>query len=184
MNFIHQPIPWYIGGPLIGLTVPILLILGNKQFGISSTLRDLCAVCLPSLEKSLNSNIKQNAWNLFFALGILIGGVINTLFLNNPKPDAISQATTSDLNAIGIQNSGGLVPDQIFSWENLFAVQGIIFIVLGGILVGFGTRYAGGCTSGHGIFGLANFSRGSLMAVIGFFIGGLFMTHIIFPLLF
>lgn len=184
MNLIHQPIPWYVGGPLIGLTVPLLLLLGNKQFGISSTLRDLCAVCIPSLGKSLNSNIKQNIWNLFFALGILIGGTINAIFLENPNPVAISPETINDLNAIGIQNSGGLIPNQIFNWENLMTIQGIIFMVLGGILVGFGTRYAGGCTSGHGIYGLATFSRGSLMAVIGFFIGGLIMTHLIFPLLF
>lgn len=128
--------------------------------------------------------MKQNAWNLLFALGILIGGAINAIFIENPNPVAISPATTSDLNAIGIQNTGGLVPEQIFSWDNLFTMQGIIFMVLGGILVGFGTRYAGGCTSGHGIYGLATFSRGSLMAVIGFFIGGLIMTHVIFPLLF
>lgn len=183
-NILHAPLPWYIAGPLIGLAAPVLLILGNKPFGISSTLKDLCAICIPTLKGDLRADLKANAWNLWFAAGILVGGILHGWLLYNSEPVAISSATVRDLNEMGITDTTGLVPGQIFNWSNLLTLQGWLFMVLGGLLVGFGTRYGGGCTSGHGILGLATFSKGSLLAVIGFFIGGLTMTYLIFPLIF
>ena len=96
-------------------------------------------------------------------------------------PPQISAATISDLENVGIVYDGQIAPMSIFRWPNLFTLKGFIVIVGGGFLVGFGARWAGGCTSGHAISGLSNFQIPSLIAVIGFFIGGLLMTHIILP---
>jgi uncharacterized membrane protein YedE/YeeE len=54
-------------------------------------------------------------------------------------------------------------------------------IVVGGFLVGFGTRYAGGCTSGHAIMGLSNLQWPSLVATISFMVGGFIMANLILP---
>ena len=81
MEFIIKPWPWFIAGPLIGLTVPILLILGNKSFGISSSLRHFCAACIPSKLPFFDYEWKKEVWNLFFVTGIFIGGIIAANFL-------------------------------------------------------------------------------------------------------
>ncbi len=185
LEWLYQPWPWYVAGPLIGLMVPLLFILGNKQFGISSSLRHVCATCAPSSISFFNYDWKSTGlWNMVFALGIVIGGFLGGWVFANPEPIALSTATINDLSALGIQDFNGLVPDDIFSWENLLTWQGIVFLVLGGFLTGFGARYAGGCTSGHAISGLSDLQAGSLVAVIGFFVGGLIVTHLIYPILF
>lgn len=117
-----------------------------------------------------------------FVAGIIIGGIIAGLFLDDSRI-LVSENTVNDLSAIGVQDVRGFLPESIFSWENLFTLQGFIFIIVGGFLVGFGSRYAGGCTSGHAIMGLSNLQLPSLIAVVGFFIGGLIMTHLLFPFL-
>lgn len=184
LDWIREPWPWYIAGPLIGLTAPALLLLGNKAFGISSTLRDICAACIPARVPLFQYDWKTRSWNLFFVLGIVIGAFITQQFLSTDLPVAISEETVSDLRQLGITNFSGLAPVEIFAWDNLLTGTGLTFIVLGGFLVGFGTRYAGGCTSGHTMFGLSYFQLASLVASISFFAGGLAMTHLIFPLIF
>lgn len=184
LYIINDPWPWYVTGPLIGLAAPILLLLGNKRFGISSTLQDICAACIPAFSEKIQFNSKANNWNLFFITGIFIGGIIAGLFLDNPNPVVIADATRNHLAEKGLADFTGLVPTEIFNWKNLLTFQGCFYMIFGGFMVGFGTRYAGGCTSGHGIFGLATFQKGSLIAVVGFFIGGLFMLNVIVPLLF
>jgi hypothetical protein len=176
--------PWYVAGPLIGLIVPLLLFLGGKQFGISSNFRHMCAAIYPGRNEFLRYDWKSSGlWNLTFAAGVMIGAYIATHLLG--APDAvigISAATRADLGALGIERFEGLVPVEIFSWDALLSVPGLAFIVLGGFLVGFGARYAGGCTSGHAISGLSALEVPSLVAVIGFFVGGLMVTHLILPL--
>lgn len=184
MEFIKQPWHWSIAGILIGLIVPALLILGNKPFGISSTLRQICAACVPANIPFFKYNWRNDGWNLFFVSGIVIGAFLAATFLKNPNPVQISDATKADLLALGINNFDGLAPIQIFSFDQLFTFKGFIFIVLGGFLVGFGARWANGCTSGHSIMGLSNLQWPSLVATICFFIGGLFVTHFILPLIF
>lgn len=179
MEWITQPWPWYVAGPMIGLTVPALLIVGNKSFGISSSLRHLCAACIPAGIPFFTYNWKKEMWNLLFVLGILIGGFIATTFLANPNEIVIAEQTQADLSAIGITDFSGLLPADIFSWENLFTAKGLLFFVVGGFLVGFGTRYAGGCTSGHAIMGISSLLWPSLVATIFFMIGGFLMTHVI-----
>ena len=184
IEFIKQPWAWYIAGPLVGLTVPALLILGNKNFGISANLRHACAACLPANVSFFKYDWKKEIWNMFFVVGILIGGVIAFNFLSNPNPIIINDDLRAELATYGITDIKGMLPVEIFSWENLFTLKGFLLIVVGGFMIGFGSRYAGGCTSGHAIAGMSNLQIQSLKAVIGFFIGGLLMSHFIFPLLF
>ncbi len=185
IDFISQPWPWYVAGPLIGLIVPALLLLGGKQFGISANLRHICAAVIPSGLEFFKYDWKKNGlWNLTFIGGGLIGGLIAGTLFEHPDPVAISEATHADLTTLGIQDFSGLVPGEIFSWSGLLTFKGLWLIVVGGFLVGFGARYAGGCTSGHAIMGLADLQLPSLIAVLGFFAGGLVATHFLLPLIF
>ena len=182
--FLYEPWPWYVAGPLIGLMVPLLLLLANKQFGISSSLRHMCAACAPLKIPFFHYNWKAERWNLVFVVGILLGGTLASFFISSTEPVQITEETTAQLQALGVVEFNGLVPTDIFSWNNLLTFQGVILMVVGGFLVGFGARYAGGCTSGHAIMGLSYLQWPSLVAVIGFFIGGLTATYFILPLLF
>jgi hypothetical protein len=181
VELIKQPWPWYVAGPMIGLTVPILLIIGNRSFGISSSLRHVCAACVPAKIPFFQYNWKEEIWNLLFVTGVFLGGAIAALFLSNPDTIVIAESTQSDLTALGLTNFSSLLPAEIFSWENLFSLKGLFFFVIGGFLVGFGTRYAGGCTSGHAIMGISNLQWPSVVATTFFMIGGLTMTHLILP---
>ena len=184
LELLSEPWPWYVAGPLIGLMAPLLLLFVGKPFGISSSLRHICAATVPRGIEYFRYNWKQRgAWSLTFAVGVLLGGVIAGTLLLNPSPVAISEATNTDLAALGITDFNGLMPAELISWSSLGTLPGFIFIVVGGFLLGFGARYAGGCTSGHGITGLATLQVSSLVAVVGFFIGGLFITHLVLPLL-
>jgi uncharacterized protein len=184
LEFVRQPWPWYVAGPLIGLTVPTLLLIGNKSFGISSSLRHICAACMPANISFFKYDWKKEIWNLVFVLGVFFGGMIATLLLANPNDFVLSEATRADLSALGIQDFSGLMPADLFSVDVLFTLKGLVFFVFGGFLVGFGTRYAGGCTSGHAIMGLATLQWPSLVATCCFMVGGFAMTHLILPILF
>lgn len=179
IEWISQPWPWYVAGPMIGLTVPALLILGNKTFGISSSLRHVCAACVPAGIPFFTYDWKKEIWNLLFVLGTAIGGFIAMNFLANPETIVISEATQADLTALGITNFTDLMPVEIFNWNTVFTGKGILFFVIGGFLVGFGTRYAGGCTSGHAIMGISSLQWPSLVATIFFMVGGFLMTHVL-----
>lgn len=181
IEIIRQPWPWYVAGAVIGLTVPALLLLGNKHLGISSSLRHVCAACIPGNISFFKYDWKKEIWNLFFVGGVLIGGVIATQFLSNPESIVISEKTMSELQALNITVDNNLMPASIFSFENLFTLRGLMFFVFGGFLVGFGTRYAGGCTSGHTIMGLSNLQWPSLIATCCFMAGGFLMVHVLFP---
>ena len=184
IELIRQPWPWYVAGPLIGLTVPTLLLIGNKSFGISSSLRHICAACFPANISFFKYDWKKEIWNLVFVLGVFFGGMIATNFMENPNAFQLSANTMADLRALGIQDFSGLMPADLFSMEALFSLKGFIFFVLGGFLVGFGTRYAGGCTSGHAIMGLSNLQIPSLIATCCFMVGGFTMTHLLMPFIF
>ncbi len=183
-ELILQPWPWYVAGPLIGLTVPTLLLIGNKSFGISSSLRHICAACIPANIPFFKYDWKKEIWNLIFVAGVFLGGVIATHFLENPNTFVLSEATIADLKALGITDFSGLMPADLFSVDNLFTLKGLVFFVLGGFMIGFGTRYAGGCTSGHAIMGLSNLQWPSLIATCCFMVGGITMTHLLLPHIF
>jgi hypothetical protein len=181
LEIIRQPWPWYVAGPLIGLTVPALLLLGNKSFGISSSMRHICAACVPANINFFKYNWKSEIWNLVFVLGILVGGFISTQFLSNPNPILINENLRAELSTYNINQISESLPIQIFSWSSLFTLRGFIIIVFGGFMIGFGSRYAGGCTSGHAIMGLSNLQWPSLVATCCFMIGGFFMANVILP---
>jgi len=184
IEFISQPWPWYVAGPIISLIMFSLLLMGNS-FGISANLRTMCSIIGAGKScEFFDFNWKSQMWNLVFAGGLVIGGVIAHLYLSPGSEVALSEETIKELQAYGIENPGAsLVPIELFSWESLFTLKGFVILVLGGFLIGFGTRYAGGCTSGHAISGLSDLQLPSLIAVIGFFIGGLFVTYLVLPYL-
>ena len=183
IEFIKQPWPWYVAGPLIGLTVPALLIIGNKSFGISSSLRHICAACLPANIPFFKYEWKKEIWNLFFVLGIFFGAVVAVTLLADPEPVKVNAKLAADLATYGITDYSTLMPKQLFNWQSLLTVKGLIMMVLGGFLVGFGTRYAGGCTSGHSIMGLSTLQWPSLVATGCFMAGGFIMSNLILPLI-
>lgn len=183
-EFLYQPWPWYVAGPVIGLTVPLLLLAGGKIFGVSSNLRHTCAACNFGNVEFFNYDWKKaGKWNFTFLAGSVIGGFLGGYVFANPEPIALASSTISDLQTLGIQDFDGFVPDDLFEWSSLGSASGLIVLVLGGFLVGFGARYAGGCTSGHAISGLSDLQLASLIAVIGFFIGGLIMTYLLYPII-
>lgn len=187
MQALSGPWPWYIAGPLIGLVVPALLLFGGKAFGISANLRHLCAA-VPAPDRLKPAFLhydwwRQGRWNLAFVLGIALGGALAVGVFGVPDAGAtISDATKADLRAIGVTEFVGLAPAGLFSWGALSTVSGLVVLVGGGFLVGFGARWAGGCTSGHAISGLADLQPASLVAVLGFFAGGLVSTFVLLPL--
>ncbi len=183
IELVSQPWPWYVAGPLIGLMVPLLLLVGGKRLGVSGNLRHMCAAIGPANLEFLRYDWKRGFWNLTFAAGITLGGFIGVTLLASPDPMIdLAPATVDALRGLGVEDFTGLVPADFFSWAGLGSLPGLMLIVGGGFLVGFGARYAGGCTSGHAISGLADLQFPSLVAVIGFFIGGLVVTHLVFPL--
>lgn len=184
LDFLRHPWHWSIAGILIGLTVPLLYLIGNKPFGISSSFRHICAACIPGNVLYFKYDWKKETWNIFFVVGILIGGLVGSTVLANPEPIKIAASTQEQLAQLGVKDFSQLVPTDIFSFSGLFTIKGFILIVVGGFLVGFGTRYAGGCTSGHSITGISNFQLSSLIATICFMLGGFITTWLFLPLIF
>jgi uncharacterized membrane protein YedE/YeeE len=181
MEIFYKPWPWYIAGPIIGFTVPLLLLIGNKKLGISSTLRQICAACVPANISLFRYDWKKDSWNLFFAGGIAVGGFLGGYVFANPDPVAISQSTTAYLHSFGLTDLTALMPSELFNWSSLVTLKGFLMMVVGGFMVGFGTRYAKGCTSGHGILGLSALQWPSLIATMSFFLGGILFSHLVLP---
>lgn len=184
LELIKQPWHWAVAGLLIGLTVPILLLIGNKNFGVSSSLRHICAICIPAKIPFFKYEWKKEIWNLLFVLGVFIGAVIATTFLSNPNTIVVAESTKASLRQYGITDYSQIMPAQIFNIENILTLKGFFFFVFGGFLVGFGTRYAGGCTSGHSIMGISNLQIPSLIATCCFMAGGFFSANVLMPLIF
>jgi len=184
LEIISQPWSWWVSGTFIAITMFVLLYFG-QSFGFSSNLRTLCSAAGGGkLVRFFDFNWKAQSWNLVFLLGAILGGFIAKTFLSTDEPVAISENTIQDLAKFGFSAPQSVQPNELFSWESAATLKGFLILALGGLMVGFGSRYAGGCTSGHAISGLSNLQFPSLIAVIGFFIGGLAMTFLIFPLLF
>jgi uncharacterized protein len=174
--------PWYLAGTIIGLVVPALLLIGGKQFGVSANLRHFCALAGARPTLFRYDWKSEGAWNLVFAAGLVAGGFASWL-LSDPGLTGISLSaeTARDLQRIGLTDVSGIVPKELVSWSALVTAPGFLAMVGGGFLVGFGARWAGGCTSGHAITGLSTGQAPSLAAVLGFFAGGLLITHVVLP---
>ncbi|MCA9216681.1 MAG: YeeE/YedE family protein [Planctomycetales bacterium] len=152
MNWITQPWPPWASGILIGLTVPLLYVFAGKAFGISTSLQEVGALCAPNSRWDYLSKFdrKGNLWTLVFVIGIAIGSFVASRFLSDEPIEFLPEAFETGAGAVKL-------------W-------------VGGFLIGFGARYAGGCTSGHSITGISNVNWPSLTATISFFVGGLGVT--------
>ena len=185
MEFINQPWPWYLSGVAIAL-IMLLLQLSGKKFGMSSNLRTICSICgAGNQAQFFRFDWKAQKWNLIVVLGAIIGGFIAAHFMTNSSAVLINSNTITNLKTLGFESAGSAyVPSELFGANAFADPKTLLILFIGGLFVGFGARYAGGCTSGHAISGLSNLQVPSLIAVIGFFIGGLIMTNLIFPIIF
>ena len=190
MDFISQPWHWSISGLMISIVMFMLIYLGQR-FGVSSSFKALCSMGgAGSRFEYFDYDWKSHSWLFTFVVGSIIGGAIASTVFASPEPVRIAHDTIADLVALGVETpqtleqGSGYMPEEIFNFRSLASLKGFIIMILGGFFIGFGTRWAGGCTSGHAISGLSQMQLPSLVAVIGFFIGGLIMTHLLFPLIF
>lgn len=185
MDWMYEPWPWYVSGPMIAL-VMFLLIMVGKNFGMSANLRTMCTICgADKKAEFFKFDWKSQRWNLMVVLGAVIGGAIAHYGLSNGEGVQIAESVVSDLQNKGFESAGkAYLPNELFDLSALSSVKTWLILIIGGFLVGFGARYAGGCTSGHAISGLSDLQLPSLIAVIGFFLGGLTMIHFLFPLIF
>jgi uncharacterized membrane protein YedE/YeeE len=184
INYISQPWPWFIAGPLIGLVIVLLQWIDNKPLAASSSYRHVCSAAFPNgIPFLINYNWKAESWNLFFVAGITIGGFVAGNILSHPPNIAITNETAQQLEAIGLKNTNGFAPAQLFSFSALQTVPGIIVMVIGGFLIGFGSRYAGGCVSGHCMTGISDLQWTSMLATACIFAGGIFTAYYLLPLI-
>jgi uncharacterized protein len=182
MEMLKDPWPWYVAGPIIALVMTLLLYFG-RRFGLSSNFSTICTIAgAGRVADYFKTDWKKNVWNLVFVLGTIIGGYIGHYYLSEDPYVILNEGTVTHLQQLGVESAGtDYIPKELFSWHTMSSPMGWVLLVLGGFLVGFGTRYANGCTSGHAITGLSNLQPQSLIAVIGFFIGGLIMTWFLLP---
>lgn len=185
MEIIFLTWPWYVSGFIIGLVMLALIFFG-RTFGMSSNLRSLCSIAGAGKVSSFFAfDWKSQQWNLAVVAGAMLGGYVAVNFMSDPSNVALNPKTIEQLEYLGIDApQGKLVPDVMFGSDIVGYPKMVFILIVGGFLIGFGSRYAGGCTSGHAISGLSNLQVPSLKAVIGFFVGGLIMSHFIFPLIF
>jgi uncharacterized protein len=177
------PWPWYVSGPLIALVMTTLIFLG-RNFGMSSNLRTLCAISgAGKCADFFRFRWRDQLWNLVFAAGAMAGGWLMQQWGSTAASVTLNPQVTSQLTQLGVDVTDGWGPQMLFGTSQAWpGMAGLATLIVGGFLIGFGSRWAGGCTSGHAISGLSDRQRGSLIAVIGFFIGGVVMTWWVFPI--
>lgn len=179
-DLLQDPWPWYVAGPLMGATIPLLLFWGNKMLGASSSLRHICALW-PTQLPYFQYDIRQGYWNLTFALGVCLGAALCYRYFYETAEVGLAASTIADLQQLGLSDFQGLMPAEVFGPDQFYQPRFWSITLLGGLLLGFGVRYAGGCTSGHGFMGLSQMSKASFLAVIAFFAGGMFFTFVLLP---
>ena len=182
MDLILATWPWYVGGPAIAVVL-FLLLFSEKRFGMSTNLKTMCSMAGAGKKiPFFAGDWKANRWGLLVALGATVGGFIAATYMTNGSVGMIHPDVVTELNQMGISGAGvEFMPPELFGIEALTQPKTLVLLAMGGFLIGFGTRYAGGCTSGHAISGLSDLQWPSFVAVIGFFVGGLLMNHLILP---
>ncbi len=185
MESFFGPWSWFTSGLLIGIVLFLFHYFG-KNFGVSSHLETICTLSGAGKYSSyFKKNWKTKKWGLIVTLGLIIGGFLANNYLSTDTPIKLNQNTIEDLEKIGFKNIGySMFPEEIYGNSTVLSIKNISILLIAGICIGFGARYAGGCTSGHAINGLSNFQLPSLIAVTGFFLGGLCMVWLFFPLIF
>ena len=185
LDLLLQPWPWYVSGILIAFVLFLFFYFG-ENFGVSSNLETLCTIAgADKVSNYFKKDWKSKKWSLIFLIGLIIGGFFTKTWLTSSSEISLNPTTIKDLESIGFTDAGKTyVPKELYSVDQLFTIKRFSLLLIAGIFIGFGTRYAGGCTSGHAITGISSLQLPSLVAVIGFFIGGLFMTWVVFPLIF
>jgi uncharacterized protein len=183
INFISQPWPWYVAGPLIGMVILLLQWIDNKPLAASASYRHVCAATLPAGIPFLKYNWKAETWNLFFVVGIFAGGFLAGILLSHPANISITDETTRQLLSAGLADTSGFVPAELFSFSALQTIPGFIIMVIGGFFIGFGSRYAGGCVSGHSMTGISDLQWTSMLATACIFAGGIFTSYVLLPLI-
>jgi uncharacterized membrane protein YedE/YeeE len=182
LDILSRPWPWWLVGALLGATAPLLLLVGNKQLGVSGNLRTICAAVLPRRIEYFTYDWHQGRWNLLFGGGILVGGFVGGVLLAPHGPSPITPAARATMAALGLHDTTGWLPREVFSVRALLTVRGIVMMAVGGFLVGFGAAYGGGCTSGHGISGVADLQAASFIAVVSLFVAGALTSWFLLPL--
>ena len=185
MDLILQPWAWFIGGPLIAISLLLYFYFG-QNFGASTNFETLCTMAgAGKVSDYFKKDWKQRDFALLFVIGLIIGGFFSAYYLIPNQAIDLNPNTVQELTDLGFSNVGNqYFPDEIFGDDIIFSLKGFLILLISGVLIGFGTRYAGGCTSGHAITGLSSLQLPSLLAVIGFFIGGIIATWFIIPILF
>ena len=190
IEFISQPWHWAVAGTGVAIVALLLLYVGER-FGISSSFETICTIGGAGKWVSyFKVDWKQKQWLLLFVLGSMIGGYLGVTVLQSPAPVEVAAGTVNALNALGVtvpvsKSEGlGFIPMDVINFNNLWTLKGVILMLVGGFMIGFGTRWAGGCTSGHSISGISNLQPASLIATIGFFVGGIITTFLLFPIIF
>lgn len=185
MDAITQTWPWYVSGFIIGMVMLLLNYFG-KVFGMSSNIRTLCTIAgAGKFSEFFRFDWKSQIWNLVVLAGAMLGGFVAVHYMSDPTNVDLNPKTIEQLALLNIDAPNGkLAPEALFGNEVFRSPKMLAILLIGGILIGFGSRYAGGCTSGHAISGLSNLQLPSLKAVIGFFVGGLIMAHFLLPLIF
>jgi len=185
MDFILEPWPWYVGGPLIATTLFFYFYFG-KNFGASTNFETLCTMAgAGKFSDYFKKNWKERDFALLFVIGLIIGGFISSIYLIPNQNIDLNPVTVYELTDLGFSDVGTqYFPEEIFGEDVFYTLKGFLILLVSGVLIGFGTRYAGGCTSGHAITGISSLQLPSLLAVIGFFIGGVLATWFIIPILF
>lgn len=185
MEFLSQTWHWAVSGFIIGLIMLTLTYFG-KNFGMSTNLRTLCSMAGAGKKYSFfDWDWQSQKWNLIVVIGAMFGGFVAIQFMSSPENVTLNPKTILQLEALAIDAPNGkLAPNKLFGTEIFSNIYSIFILIIGGFLIGFGSRYAGGCTSGHAISGLSNLQSQSLKAVIGFFLGGLIVSYFVLPLLF
>jgi uncharacterized membrane protein YedE/YeeE len=158
------PIHWALAGAVVAAVTLTLLFVANRRLGISTSLEDLCSFVLPTPYFRREAVLSGRTWRMPFAAGLVLGGFISAVLGGGWSPTwALGMFDTQ----IGFGPAGKV------AW--MFA---------GGMFIGFGTRLAGGCTSGHSIFGLSNFERSSLLSTLAFMAGGIVTTQLVYRVVF
>jgi uncharacterized membrane protein YedE/YeeE len=158
------PLHWAIGGAAIAVVTLCLLYLASRRLGISTGFEDMCGLVLQQPYFRRDSVRLDRRWRLPFVAGLVVGGFVSAVLGGGWTP-------TWSLGMF----------DRVIGFG---PVGKLVWMFVGGLFIGFGTRLAGGCTSGHGIFGLSNLELPSLVTTLSFMAGGIVTTQFVYRILF